>query len=135
MITDTKEDYLRALYRLEEKGRPLRVVELAEFLGLAKSTISERLQSLAKYDLIKQKKYANIEFTTKGKKLAAKLTYKHRLIEVFLHDMLKMDVKKIHDEAHRLEHAFSDEAIEKLRKLLKNPKKDPHGKAITSRHA
>ena len=51
-------------------------------------------------------------------------------IERFLQDMLRVNAKKIHEEAHRLEHAFSDESINRLRKVLGNPKYDPHGKPI-----
>ncbi len=129
-ITQTKEDYIRAIYLFKEKsGKDIRAVELAADLGLAKSTISERLRELAAQKLIKEQ-YSAIELTKKGHDLAKMLTYKHRIIEVFLHTILKMPKEKIHDEAHRLEHAFSDEAIKKLAKLVGNPKTDPHGEII-----
>jgi len=47
-------------------------------------------------------------------------------------NVLKIDSKNVHQEAHRLEHAFSDDSINKIKKLLGNPKKDPHGKPIPS---
>jgi len=58
------------------------------------------------------------------------LTYKHRIIEVFVTKALHMNKREAHEEAHRLEHAFSDKAIEKLRLFLKNPKSCPHGSEI-----
>lgn len=130
MITATREDYLRAIYRFEEKcGRHIKSVELAHDLGLAKSTISERLRELAHEKMILPE-YSVLSLTAKGRALSRKLTHKHRIIEVFLHEMLSLDKKKIHAEAHKLEHAFSDEAIKKLSKLLGNPRTDPHGKII-----
>lgn len=132
MITATREDYLRAIYRLEEKqGRHIKAVELAKELHLAKSTISERLRELACAKLVKPQ-YSTLSLTARGRALARTLTYKHRVIEVFLHDMLNFDKKKIHTEAHKLEHAFSDEAIKKLSQLLGNPRTDPHGSSIPS---
>ncbi|MBI5388799.1 metal-dependent transcriptional regulator [Candidatus Woesearchaeota archaeon] len=130
-ITATREDYLRAMFHLEEEyHRPIKSVEVASYLKLAKSTVSERIRELARHKLIKEKKYASLEFTKRGRVLAKKLTYKHRIIEAFLYKILKMDKKQIHEEAHRLEHAFSDDAIARLNTFLGRPKTDPHGQNI-----
>ena len=87
-------------------------------------------KELNRQGLIFYKKYSKLKFTAKGRRIAQKLTSKHRLLELFLNNVLKINSKNLHEEAHRLEHAFSDESITKLRKLLGNPKKDPHGKPI-----
>ncbi|HLC65552.1 MAG TPA: metal-dependent transcriptional regulator [Candidatus Nanoarchaeia archaeon] len=128
-MTPAKEDYLRAIDHLQEKHkRNVKAIEVAKYMKLAKSTVSERLDELEKESLIKPKKYSSIELTKKGEKLARNLTYKHRIIEVFLRSSLKM--KDVHEEAHKLEHAFSDSAIEKLKSFLKNPQYCPHGKPL-----
>ena len=132
MFTANKEDYLRGLYILEEDNREIKAIELANYLNVSKPSVSEMIQELNKEGFISYKKYSKIKFTTKGRRIAMKLTSKHRLIEIFLKNILHINSKNIHDEAHRLEHAFSDESISKLRKLLGNPKKDPHGKPIPS---
>lgn len=130
-ISSTKEDYLRSIYYLEQiHGRSAKVTEVAKYLDLGKSTVSERLQDLAKHGLIRYSKYGVIALETSGREIAESLTIKHRLIEVFLHKMLHRPVAELHDEAHKLEHAFSDESIEALKSLLGNPKVDPHGKPI-----
>lgn len=130
-ITSTKEDYLRAMYQIRSThDGKIRVIDIATYLHLSKSTVSERLKELSKQKYIQYQRYSDIELTTIGLKVAQKLTYKHRIIEVFLFDYLNMPKQKIHEEAHRLEHAFSDEAIEKLNELVGNPKLDPHGKPI-----
>src|SRR3989339_230267 len=130
MFTANKEDYLRGLYLLEEEKGELKSIDLAHYLNVSKPSVSEMVQELNKEGLVSYKKYSKLKFTAKGKRIAQKLTSKHRLIELFLKNVLKIDLKNIHDEAHRLEHAFSDESIVKLKKLLGNPKKDPHGKPI-----
>lgn len=58
------------------------------------------------------------------------MTYKHRIIEVFLNDVLKVPKNKIHEEAERLEHAVSDDVIKRLAKFLEHPTSDPHGSDI-----
>ena len=130
MLTANKEDYLRGLYLLEEKKGEPKSIDLAHYLNVSKPSVSEMVKELNKEGLVSYKKYSKLKFTAKGRKIAEKLTSKHRLIELFLKIMLKIKSQNVHQEAHRLEHAFSDDSIKKLRKLLGNPKKDPHGKPI-----
>lgn len=131
-ISSTKEDYLRSIYYLEQiHGRSPKTTEIAKYLGLGKSTVSERLQDLSNSGFIQHSRYGAIAMENKGRTIAQRLTAKHRIIEVFLHKILKRPVAELHNEAHRLEHAFSDESIEALKVLLGNPKVDPHGQPIT----
>lgn len=129
-ISATKEDYIRAIYMLQtvEHGAP--VTQIAERLGLSKSTVSERVKELVSDGLVAAEAYAPVTLTKEGVDIGEKLTFKHRIIEVFLHDVLKIDKEKIHAEAEKLEHACSDEVIIKLAKFLNYPKNDPHGSAI-----
>lgn len=128
-MTPTREDYIRAVYRLEEDGG-VRIIDISHYLHLARSTVSERVHDLEKARLIKSDRSGGITLTKRGHLLAEHLTYKHRLIEVFLHKILHVDPKNVHAEAHKLEHAFSDDIITRLAKFLGNPKEDPHGKRI-----
>lgn len=130
MESISKEDYLRGIYHIMEEKQNVKSVELADYLNVTKSSVSEMLQELNKEGLVQHKKYSKLMFTARGRKIAQRLTSKHRIIETFLKSVLKIDEKNVHEEAHRLEHAFSDDAIEKLRKLLGDPRKDPHGKPI-----
>lgn len=131
MITQTQEDYLRAIYILKEKGEKYpSVSEIAKHLNLSRSTVWERLQTLSKRNLIKKGIQSSVRLTEKGNNLARKLTWKHRVIEVFLHDFLGLESKQVHEEAHKLEHAFSDELIERLSQKLNNPQICPHGSKI-----
>ena len=130
MFTANREDYLRGLYILEEEKGQIKSIDLAHYLNVSKPSVSEMVHELQKEGFVLHRRYSKLQFTQKGRKIAQKLTSKHRLIESFLRNMLKISPKNVHHEAHRLEHASSDESIFKMRELLGNPKKDPHGKPI-----
>lgn len=135
VLTEKKEDYIRAIFYLEEKlGRTAKSIEIAKHLKLGRSTVAERLLDLAKDGYVEHKRYGNVALTKSGVLRARKLTAKHRLIEVFLHTVLNQPTNKVHAEAHRLEHAFSDASIKELSKFLGNPKYDPHGSVIHQSH-
>ena len=129
-ISPAREDYIRAIYLLQETGEEPGIVEIAKRLNLSKSTVSERIKELTTDGLTISKPYSTISLTKEGLALGKNMTYKHRLIEVFLHKTLKLPKEIVHNEAERLEHAFSDEVIEHLDNFLKYPTHDPHGSLI-----
>jgi len=126
----SQEDYLRALYIIWEEDKVIRSKKVADYLNLSRPSVSAMLNKLQKKALIKKKPYGKINFTKKGLIKAKKITRRHRLVEVFLKKSLGLKNKNIHQEAHNLEHAFSDLSVKRLEKFLKNPKKCPHGKNI-----
>ena len=131
MNKQSREDYLRAIYNFwEQKGRVIRSVDIAEYLDVSKASVSQMLKKLAIQRYIRIKPYSCVLFTAKGLQEAQKLTYKHRIMEVFLRDILNISKSNIHNEAHKLEHCVSDEVIKKIAKFLNNPKYNPSGKKI-----
>ncbi len=130
-LTLTQEDYLRAILISQERDGKAGTVGVAKYLHLSKSTVSERLRDLMRQKLVAPAEYSEIILTKKGRKLAEKLTYKHRIAEVFLHKVLKIPKNQVHEEAHKLEHALSDAVVKKLAVFLGTPKTDPHGSRIT----
>ncbi len=130
--THTQEDYLRALYLLsgESQTGAVKVSDLATRLGLRKPTVTQRLKSLADKGWVTQERYAPVTLTSAGRALAENLTYKHRVIELFLCEVLKMNKADVHAEAHRLEHAVSDAVIVRMAEHLKHPTHGPHGEAL-----
>ncbi|MDO8522240.1 MAG: metal-dependent transcriptional regulator [bacterium] len=130
-LSATREDYLRAIHRIQEKNAGLAsTTETARYLHLSKSTVSERLKDLMRDGLVVPDKYSSIKLTAHGRKLAQSITFKHRILEVFLHSTLHIPRSKVHTEAHRLEHGVSDGVAKKLHRFLGKPKKDPHGMQI-----
>lgn len=132
-LSATREDYLRAIHRIQEENKGLAsTTETARYLHLSKSTVSERLKDLMRDGLVVPDKYSAIKLTARGRKLAQSITFKHRILEVFLHSTLKVPSKKVHAEAHRLEHGVSNEVAKRLNRFLGKPKRDPHGMRIPS---
>lgn len=128
------EDYLRTIYSFyetqEDKSKGIKSVEIAKELKISKPSVSKMITKLISKRYLKAQPYSNIYFTEKGLKEAKRIMHNHRVIEVFLKDILKCSSGKIHEEAHKLEHAFSGYVIRKLDRFLDNPKVSPHGKSI-----
>lgn len=128
------EDYLRTIYFLYEKqdnkSKGIKSIDIAKELKISKASVSKMITKLISKKYLKAKPYSNIYFTKKGLKEAIRIMHNHRIIEVFLKKFLNCDLKKIHKEAHQLEHAFSEYTIKKLDKFLNNPKISPYGKLI-----
>jgi DtxR family transcriptional regulator, Mn-dependent transcriptional regulator len=135
--THTQEDYLRALYLLsgESAAGTVKVSDLAARLGLRKPTVTQRLQSLTDKGWVTRERYAPVRLTAAGRALAENLTYKHRVIELFLCEVLKMNKADVHAEAHRLEHAVSDAVIVRMAAHLNHPTHGPHGEALPKFHS
>lgn len=129
MEQKTIEDYCRAIDKLD-LGDGAKSSEIAKYLDLSKNTVALTLQKLSSSGFISMKKYGKARLTPDGLKIAQKMHFKHRVIETFLVESLKMPLSKVHLEAHNLEHCASDALIEKLYLFLGKPKKDPHGRDI-----
>jgi DtxR family Mn-dependent transcriptional regulator len=106
------------------------ISDLAEKLELRKPTVTQRVASLMKKRWVTRKRYGPVRLTTIGRTLAENLTYKHRVIELFLCEVLKMKKTDVHAEAHRLEHSVSDTVIVRMAAHLKHPTHGPHGEAL-----
>jgi DtxR family transcriptional regulator, Mn-dependent transcriptional regulator len=129
-VTHALEDYLKAIYQLSEEDRPVIAARLATETGVSPSTIFATLRRLAKENYIKINRRKEIHLTEDGKQVAEKIVRRHFLTERFLTDLLGLDWVKAHQEAHRLEHAISQEVEERLAKLLSHPTTCPHGNPI-----
>jgi len=126
-----REDYLKAIYKLQTKNnRSVSVKELSEFLHISKPSVSEMVRKLAGDKLVVFKKYGKVFLTPKGIIEAEKILKKHRLIETFLHEMLRIKKEDVHEEADKLEHALSEKVTENIDEMLKFPKKDVCGDEI-----
>ena len=129
-ITPATEDYLRTIYALEEEVQPVIAARVAEEVGVTPSTMVSTLRRLESEGYLKVVRRKEIHLTSEGKLVAERILRRHFLIERFLTDLLGLDWVKAHQEAHRLEHAVSQDVEDRLAKLLHHPTTCPHGNPI-----
>ncbi len=119
------EEYLEALYTLTQDGQTANTTDISKKLNVAPPSVTEMLRKLADKGYIAYSPYQGATLTHQGFEIAEKMTRKHRLLERFLHDTLKIGNDKVHQEACEMEHALSDEAERSLCQKLKAPDKCP----------
>jgi DtxR family Mn-dependent transcriptional regulator len=130
MTTERFQEYLETLYKINESGEIAKTSEIANQLNVAPASVSEMLKKMADDGFIIYESYKGARLTKKGKKIAKKVTRKHRLLERFLHDFLKIKREKIHEQACKMEHVLSDDAEDALCKLLRQPDLCPDDRKI-----
>src|SRR5690606_39106040 len=133
MLSDTEENYLKALLRItgeQGNGGEAGTNQLAGRLNVRPATATDMLKKLREKQLVNYERYGKISLTDTGRDLAVAIIRKHRLWETFLFDKLGFSWDEVHDIAEQLEHIKSDKLVERLDKFLGFPQFDPHGDAI-----
>jgi DtxR family Mn-dependent transcriptional regulator len=119
------EEYLEALYTLTKDGNVASTSAISKRLRIAPASVTEMLRKLADSGYVDYSPYQGVTLTKKGFEISQKMTRKHRLLERFLHDVLKIGNDKVHREACGMEHSLSDEAERAICQTLKAPDKCP----------
>jgi DtxR family transcriptional regulator, Mn-dependent transcriptional regulator len=128
------ENYAKALYELEARAEtPVGTTAVAERLGVTPASASGMLRRLAKDGIVEYTPYHGARLTPKGERIALEVIRHHRLIELFLAEVLGMPWDRVHSEAEVLEHHISEELEELIAAKLGEPSLDPHGDPIPSR--
>src|SRR5262245_12715318 len=134
MPSSTVENYLKAICigtnGLEPPQRLLPMGQLAAALNVTPGTATTMVKTLAESGLVEYEPYAGVALTRAGQKLAALVTRRHRLIELFLVQVMGYSWDEVHDEAEQLEHAVSDRLVDRMDAMLGRPESDPHGDPI-----
>ena len=134
MATSTVENYLKHILLLAEGSEELvSMGALAVALKVVPGTATTMVKGMADEGLVQHQPRYGVKLTAEGRRVALNVLRKHRLVETFLVNVLKMDWSKVHQEAEHLEHAISDEVLERLDALLGHPETDPHGDPIPTR--
>jgi DtxR family Mn-dependent transcriptional regulator len=136
-VTTSKEDYLKAIWSLSERNAEGKseagTNDLSTLLGVSPPAVSRMLKQMERQLLVAHTPYYGVHLTEKGREVALRIVRRHRLLELFLWEVLKYDEHSVHDEAERLEHHISEEFEQKIDALMGFPKKCPHGSPIPSR--
>jgi DtxR family Mn-dependent transcriptional regulator len=129
-LTRSVEDYLKVIYHLSSQGGFAATSDIAAHLDVSAPSVSGMVKRLSETGLIEHVPYRGVQLTAQGRRAALKMIRRHRVLEVYLIQRLGYDWDGVHDEAERLEHAVSDELIERMSAALGAPRYDPHGAPI-----
>lgn len=132
-LTRSVEDYLKTIYELEHEGTSAQTSAIAGALDVAPPSVSGMVKRLSEMDLVEHVPYKGVQLTEEGRNAALALIRRHRIVEAYLTSKLGYDWDSVHAEAERLEHAVSDELIERMAMALGNPRYDPHGAPIPTK--
>lgn len=124
-MSNQTEEYLEVLYTLTENRKTAKTTAIAKKLKISPASVTEMIQKLSKEGYLEYKAYKGVILTEKGKKIGKKMTRKHRLLEKFLHEHLKIKKENVHKEACELEHGLSDASECAICKLLNQPERCP----------
>ncbi|HII83671.1 MAG TPA: metal-dependent transcriptional regulator [Methanobacterium subterraneum] len=125
LLSENAEEYLEVLYKLSLKKRPVKTTKISNMLNISPASVTQMIKKLEKEGYVYYSPYKGVTLTEEGYKIASNITRKHRLLERFLHDVLKIKKEKVHDQACEMEHVLSDDAERALCHLLENPDECP----------
>ena len=130
MLTHAMEDYLKAIYKLQQPTGRATTTAIAEALEVAPASVTGMLKKLAALNLVDYQRHRGVRLTPAGERIALEVIRHHRLIELYLHEALGYSWDEVHDEAEALEHVISETFEERIAELLGHPTVDPHGDPI-----
>ncbi len=132
--SSTVENYIKAIYlgqtALAADARLVPMGQVAAALGVTPGTATTMVKTLAESGLAAYEPYSGVRLTPAGERLAGLVLRRHRLVELFLVQVLGMNWDEVHDDAEHLEHVVSERLIERIDEMLGHPTHDPHGDPI-----
>lgn len=129
-ISENIEEYLEVLYRNGSNKEQVSTTTLSKKLGIAPGSVTQMLKKLETLGYIDYTPYRGASLTDEGMKIAQKITRKHRILEKFLRDVLKVKEENVHEQACEMEHSLSDEAERALCNMLQHPDVGPNDNVI-----
>ncbi len=133
MLSQAVQDYLKTIYKLQEHGL-VSTTEIAKEMDVSGASVTGMLKRLASMALVDYNSYKGVKLTEAGEKIALEIIRHHRLLELYLKEIMGFSLDKVHEEACRLEHYISEEFSEKINEMLGYPEFDPHGHPIPSKN-
>lgn len=130
----SKEDYLSVIYKSSNSDGEIKAHQIAEKLNISGAAVTDMLRKLSKEGYVDYKRYKGIRLTKSGEEYARSMVRRHRIWELFLHQIVGLPWDKVHNEAENLEHSSSDQLIDRIEEMLDYPEFDPHGDPIPDRN-
>ncbi|GAB1371489.1 metal-dependent transcriptional regulator [Candidatus Kapaibacterium sp.] len=138
-ITESVQDYLKTIYKLQESEGTVSTTQIANELGFTGASVTGMLKRLAEIrdendnPLVDYNSYKGVRLTSFGTRVALNVLRNHRLLELFLKESLGFSLAKVHTEADELEHYISEDFVEKIDSILGNPSYSPLGNPIPNK--
>jgi DtxR family Mn-dependent transcriptional regulator len=129
-LSRSVEDYLKVVFNLTERGEAASTSAIADALEVQPASVTGMVKRLAEGGLLEHLPYRGVRLTDEGSREALRVIRRHRILETYLAERLAYSWDDVHDEAERLEHAASDQLIERMANALEYPSHDPHGAPI-----
>jgi DtxR family transcriptional regulator, Mn-dependent transcriptional regulator len=129
-VSDAVQDYLRQIYSLQADGPRVTTSALARRMAVTPPSTTAMIKKLAALGLVEHVPYRGVRLTRPGERIALEVLRHHRLLELYLNQVLDVGIDAAHSEADRLEHALSEELESRIDELLGRPTHDPHGDPI-----
>lgn len=114
-ISASLEDYLEAIYEIIREKNGVKAVEVSRRLGVGRSSVTEALKNLAEKGLVNYGRYDAISLTSKGEEAALKVILKHNVLYDFFTHVLDLAQEEAHENACRVEHVISENALKKFK--------------------
>ncbi len=131
MPTSAREDYLKAVYFLTRRGaKRATTTGISKHLGVRKPSVTAMLKRLSEEGFVDYSPRQGVRLSEAGRVATMRVIRRHRLVELFLVEILGLDWSEVHDEAEVLEHHLSDRLVAAIDRVLGHPTEDPHGHPI-----
>jgi DtxR family Mn-dependent transcriptional regulator len=132
ILSQTVEDYLKTIFKIQEEGRAT-TSKIASEMEVSSASVTNRMKRLGEMGLLEYASYQGVELTESGSKIALEVIRHHRLLELYLKEMLGYSWDEVHEEAEKLEHHISERFEDRIAEMLDEPTHDPHGDPIPSK--
>ena len=133
MLSQAIEDYLKVIYKLQQHAEAVSTSDIARAMNVSSASVTNMVKRLSQMGLLQYESYRGVSVTETGEKVALEIIRHHRLLELYLREVMGYPWDKAHEEAEHLEHHISEEFEQKLDELLGFPTRDPHGDPIPTR--
>ena len=117
-LTNSQEEYLKAIYLLQKNNKKIRVTDIANKLKITKPSVNKAVKTLKELELINYETYGEITLTKEAEEIAKNIIKRQDIIEMFLVHILELDHKKAVEEAKNIKHAMSEDTSKKLEKYI-----------------
>jgi len=135
MRSPSIEDYLKAVYKLEERegSPPVSTGDVAQAMEVSPASASNMIKRLDELGFLTYEAYEGATLTGPGRTIALEVLRHHRLLELYLKEVMGFSWDEIHEEAEILEHHISERFESRIEEMLDHPERDPHGHPIPAR--